>query len=571
MLTLYANGQAYPLNMDDYYLRELASGLDEVVFNISIHDPVYPLIEEEASIRDRDQQTYLIKQIDAGSDTAKVVAQLDLDDLRAVVYPAINGTYSIDRILQNVVNNTEWTYEDKSQMSQTVRLDLIGVTPVDIAITLAELLPAAVRFDTVNKKLTLLNPKLNEPVGAFATTDLNLRALNYKGKSNGFATRLYAAGADGLTFAAINNGKEYIDNNEYSARVVAAYWKDDRYTDAQSLLTAAEEKLAQMAIPARSYDCDVVDLKATNPGLYNFQDFSLFSVVKLIDKNRNTAINHQVVERWTYPYYPEKNKVILSTSPPKIQNQITQLTQSITNPNSLFQQQQAAAIAGATNWITGNNGGYVVFRKNDDGEPYEILIMDTDSIETATKVWRWNNGGLGFSSNGYNGPYATAITQDGAIVADFITAGTLNANVIKTGILQSINGGSSINLDTGEVNLKGTFTTTEDEESQSVVIDKSRIYFKWGDEVVAYAGPRNDAVHLDVPIQFGEYVIYRSGGDNAGVKGRLNKDGLIFEDTNEGFGQWSYTPEGIVVDDEMFTPMSFVTNDNRTVYLLGHY
>lgn len=571
MLTLYANGQAYPLNMDDYYLRELASGLDEVVFNISIHDPVYPLIEEEASIRDRDQQTYLIKQIDAGSDTAKVVAQLDLDDLRAVVYPAINGTYSIDRILQNVVYNTEWTYEDKSQMSQTVRLDLIGVTPVDIAITLAELLPAAVRFDTVNKKLTLLNPKLNEPVGAFATTDLNLRALNYKGKSNGFATRLYAAGADGLTFAAINNGKEYIDNNEYSARIVAAYWKDERYTDAQSLLTAAEEKLAQMAIPARSYDCDVVDLKATNPGLYNFQDFSLFSVVKLIDKNRNTAINHQVVERWTYPYYPEKNKVILSTSPPKIQNQITQLTQSITNPNSLFQQQQAAAIANATNWITGNNGGYVVFRKNDDGEPYEILIMDTDSIETATKVWRWNNGGLGFSSNGYNGPYATAITQDGAIVADFITAGTLNANVIKAGILQSVNGSSSINLETGKVALEGEMTTTVDGAGQYVVMEGSRISFKYGDDVVGYIGGEPNYYNLKIPANFSSFQVNYGSSNPTQIVATLDRDGLVFEDVNTGFGKWSYTPTGIEVDDEWFTPMTFVTNNNRTVYLLGHY
>lgn len=569
MLTLYAGGVAHPLNIDDYYIRELASGLDEVVFNISIYDPVYPLIEEEASLRDRDLQSYLIKQIDAGGETAKVVAQIDLDDLRAVVI-SHSGSRTIRQALDTVVSNTPgWSYVDNSQSNQTVPLELVGVTPLDYLLSVAEGLSLAVRFDTVTKKITAVNPKLFEPVGAFVTTDLNLRQLNYKGKSNGFATRLYAEGADGLTFQSINDGKGYVDNNTYSSRVVAAYWKDDRYTDAQSLLDAATKKLAEMAIPARSYDCDVVDLRATNPGLYNFQDFSLFSVVKLVDKRKETAINHQVVERWTFPHYPEKNKVILSTSPPKIQNQITQLTQSITNPNSLFQQQQAAAVANATNWITGANGGYVVFRKDESGQPYEILIMDTDSIETATKVWRWNNGGLGYSSNGYNGPYSTAITQDGAIVADFITAGELNANVIKTGILQGINGGSSINLDTGEVNLEGTFTTTEDGEGQSVVIDKSRIYFKLGDEVVAYAGPRNDAIHLDVPIMFGEYVIYRSGGNDIGVKGRLNKDGLKFED--DTYGQWSYTPGGIDVDGDNFSPIYIQTNNGETVRVLGHY
>ena len=73
--------------------------------------------------------------------------------------------------------------------------------------------------------------------------------------------------------------------------------------------------------------------------------------------------------------------------------------------------------------------GYVVLRAN------EILIMNTNDVNTATKVWRWNVNGFGYSSNGVNGPYETAMTMDGAIVADFITAGTINANLIKTGTM----------------------------------------------------------------------------------------------------------------------------------------
>lgn len=108
------------------------------------------------------------------------------------------------------------------------------------------------------------------------------------------------------------------------------------------------------------------------------------------------------------------------------QAQISQIGSS-----SMLQQ----AIQNATNWITGGRGGYVIFQLNEDGQPDEILIMDTPSIETAQKVWRWNQGGLGYSKNGYDGPYETAITQDGAIVADFITAGTMIANIIKGGTL----------------------------------------------------------------------------------------------------------------------------------------
>ena len=95
------------------------------------------------------------------------------------------------------------------------------------------------------------------------------------------------------------------------------------------------------------------------------------------------------------------------------------------------------AIANATNWITGVNGGYVVFHKNAEGQPYEILIMDSPDIETAKNVWRWNQNGWGHSKTGYNGPYTLAATLDGGIVADFITTGSLNANLITTGVLNA--------------------------------------------------------------------------------------------------------------------------------------
>lgn len=91
-------------------------------------------------------------------------------------------------------------------------------------------------------------------------------------------------------------------------------------------------------------------------------------------------------------------------------------------------QQVLSEVGRITSMITGNTGGYVVLNIP-DGETYprELLIMDTPSKATAMNVWRWNLGGLGHSKNGVNGPYTTAITQDGQIVADFITAGTFTA------------------------------------------------------------------------------------------------------------------------------------------------
>ena len=130
-----------------------------------------------------------------------------------------------------------------------------------------------------------------------------------------------------------------------------------------------------------------------------------------------------------------------------------------------------SAINNATKLITGQSGGYVVLRGDETGQPYELLVMDAPTIEDAVNIWRWNVGGLGFSSHGYNGPYETAITADGAIVADFITSGTLIANIIKAGTLSSQDGSSYWNLETGEVVLRA-YATTESVEEANTRIDE---------------------------------------------------------------------------------------------------
>ena len=122
------------------------------------------------------------------------------------------------------------------------------------------------------------------------------------------------------------------------------------------------------------------------------------------------------------------------------------------------------AIENATELITGGQGGYVYIKPNANDKPEEILIMNTDNINTATKVWRWNVNGLGYSSTGYSGTYGTAITMDGAIVADFITTGTLNANLIKAGIIADESGKNSWNMVSGAMVLRdATFYGNNDQ------------------------------------------------------------------------------------------------------------
>lgn len=119
-------------------------------------------------------------------------------------------------------------------------------------------------------------------------------------------------------------------------------------------------------------------------------------------------------------------------------------------------------------------GGYVTLHRDANGNIYEILITDNPDYTRAVKVWRWNQGGLAYSSTGYNGSYSeAAITASGEISGKFITANTLSglaiiagtldagkittgildAALIKTGLLKDASNKNSINMNNGQFSL----------------------------------------------------------------------------------------------------------------------
>lgn len=114
-----------------------------------------------------------------------------------------------------------------------------------------------------------------------------------------------------------------------------------------------------------------------------------------------------------------------------------------------------AAIMAASEAITGQKGGSVILHDTRGGnKPNELLFLDNDDISQAQKVWRFNLSGFGYSSNGYEGPYTTAITRDGSIVADFITTGSMDAARITAGILKSKDGRFLIDLTANTITMK---------------------------------------------------------------------------------------------------------------------
>ena len=116
-----------------------------------------------------------------------------------------------------------------------------------------------------------------------------------------------------------------------------------------------------------------------------------------------------------------------------------------------------AAILSLTATILGASGGAVrLLDTNGDKMPDTLYIADDPDPEKAVKVWRFNYEGWGASENGYNGPFTMGATLDNGMLANFITAGVLDANLIKAGIISDKAGLNFWNMLTGEFSLSSS-------------------------------------------------------------------------------------------------------------------
>lgn len=210
--------------------------------------------------------------------------------------------------------------------------------------------------------------------------------------------------------------------------------------------------------PTVSMTVSFVDL-SQSPEYASFsalESVSLCDTVQIYHKDLNINIKAKVIKT-VYDVLRERYTSIDLGSPranfadviKQTVNEAKDLRGQLVSAKSDLTAAYEKAIADATAAITGNSGGYV--RLNPSQNPQEILIMDTPDISTAKNIWRFNLSGFGHSSGGYSGPYRTAVTQDGHIVADFIDTGILNANIIRAGIMQSTNGEFSFNLESGHI------------------------------------------------------------------------------------------------------------------------
>lgn len=258
-----------------------------------------------------------------------------------------------------------------------------------------------------------------------------------------------------LTVESVNNGSMYVQ----SAEGVAAYgWIEkvvnwDNVSTASALLSKAKEYLSDIQFDDMTIELSALDL--------HYLDID-YEAVKLLDEIQIISIPHGMdryfpVTKLEIPLdQPENTQFTLGDD---IKATLTSVNNA-TNAETLKKLEalpKASAIleeakSNATALLNSATNGYITITQDNYGTN-TLYVSNNRDYTKATKLWKWNLNGLGYSKDGGK-TYGLAITMNGAIVADYITTGTLNADLIKAGTLKDKNSNVIFNLETGALTMK---------------------------------------------------------------------------------------------------------------------
>ena len=274
-----------------------------------------------------------------------------------------------------------------------------------------------------------------------------------------------------LTVESVNHGSMYVQSNEavavYGWIEKAVTWDD--VSDPAVLLEKAKAYLSDIQFDNMELELSALDL--------HYLDVDV-EAVKLLDEIRVISRPHGLdrmfpVTKLEIPLdSPEQTQFKLGTtvktSLTSVNNQISaailKKIDDLPKAHSILKE----AKENATQIMNMATTGYITITKDDYGSE-TLYISNVRDYTKADKLWKWNMNGLGYSNDGGK-TFGLAITMDGSIVADYITTGVLNADVIRAGTLKDYGGNFILDFETGKLTMKrgsinignGNFTVDEE-------------------------------------------------------------------------------------------------------------
>lgn len=351
--------------------------------------------------------------------------------------PMGDGAFALSKILENT------PFNGTSDVTKQERAYYMMMSPVKAILGADNALITVWGGEIERDNFTVrLKNHLGENRGVAIRYRKNLTGLRVQTDLSGIATKIMPTGLQEDGQSILKLPEMYVESpligNYANVKTTRIHYSDIKI-DEETTRAEALERLRNAANLEFTNGIDKPQVTATVEfiPLSDTEEYRNFAVlesvylgdtVNIFHEDLNISLESEVISYEFDALSKRYIKVILGNADPKYgDTQKNYVKQQVADSTTALEQ----AIVNATQLITGNSGGYVVLHPAE--KPQEIFVMDTPDMSTARKVWRWNLSGLGYSSTGVNGPFSLAMTMDGAIVADFITAGTINGALIQAG------------------------------------------------------------------------------------------------------------------------------------------
>ena len=291
--------------------RTLEYGDETLDFSYPTSGPWLAQLLAECYIR-TDRQEYVVKAVEKSSTSAwrKVSCALNIEELEGAPFEGFETVeQTVQAAAEFALEGTGWTVETDADITKkrTIRKE-DDTTAWEVVKQIVDTYRVELEIDAVNKRL-LFHTRRGRDRGAYFIERLNLRSLGVKTSSYGFYTRLIPIGKDGLHLW--RDGQNYIENHQYSDKVITSIWRDERYTVTAALMEDAQARLDEASTPARAYTAELVDLAAQSDK-YNALAYDLGDAVLLVSEKTDEREKQRIVKLDEYPDDPLANKAELS-------------------------------------------------------------------------------------------------------------------------------------------------------------------------------------------------------------------------------------------------------------------
>ena len=293
--------------------RTLDSGDMEMSFEYPADGELVDLLKVENYIRTKTDE-FVIKEIETSEQFNRYTAVLNVEELEGTQFPYgfESDEQTIRACLTFAFEGTGWRVRTCTVTKKRTIDEEDSVSAWDILQKSLSTYRCECVIDSINKAIDIYE-QIGNDKGCYFVEGLNLRKLSLKADTFEFYTRIYPIGKDGIT-PEWYTGKDYIDNFQYSNKVKAYVWKDERYTNTTSLIEDATAKLEEMSRPYQAFTAEVADLAKISEEHKDILSYGIGDTVTLISKKQRTKEKQRIVKIVEYPEQPEKNTVEISNA-----------------------------------------------------------------------------------------------------------------------------------------------------------------------------------------------------------------------------------------------------------------